>query len=74
MVEFEDNRLLPELYGEHGRNLVRIEQTLDISIANRGNQVYLTGPEDACRRAEPSFRLTGLLKRQRRQSHHWRRG
>ena len=52
MVEFEDNRLLPELYGEHGRNLVRIEQTLDISIANRGNQVYLTGPEDACRRAE----------------------
>ena len=28
VLEFENNRLLPELYGEHGRNLARIEETL----------------------------------------------
>ena len=51
-MEFDNNRLLPELYGEHGRNLVRIEQALSVSIANRGNQVFVSGDATARARAE----------------------
>ena len=51
-IEFDNNRLLPELYGEHGKNLVRIEQALGVSIANRGNQVFVSG--DAAARAGPA--------------------
>ena len=52
IIEFDNNRLLPELYGEHGKNLVRIEQALGVSIANRGNQVFVSGDAPACGRAE----------------------
>jgi phosphate starvation-inducible protein PhoH and related proteins len=52
VLEFDNNRLLPELYGEHGKHLSRIEQTLDVSLANRGNQVYVSGQADNCARAE----------------------
>ena len=52
IVEFDNNRLLPELYGEHGKNLVRIEQALGVSIANRGNQVFVSGDTPARVRAE----------------------
>ena len=46
-VEFEDNRLLPAVFGEHGRNLARIEQRLGVSLNNRGNLVTISGPVDA---------------------------
>lgn len=46
-VEFEDNRLLPAVFGEHGRNLARIEQRLGVTLNNRGNQVTISGPMDA---------------------------
>ena len=52
VLEFDNNRLLPGLYGEHGKHLSRIEQTLDVSLANRGNQVYVSGPAENCARAE----------------------
>lgn len=52
VLEFDNNRLLPELYGEHGKHLSRIEQTLDVSLANRGNQVFVSGAADNCARAE----------------------
>lgn len=52
IIEFDNNRLLPELYGEHGKNLVRIEQALGVSIANRGNQVFVSGANDARARVE----------------------
>ena len=52
VLEFDNNRLLPELYGEHGKHLSRIEQTLDVSLANRGNQVYVSGPAENCARGE----------------------
>ena len=51
VIEFDNNRLLPELYGEHGKHLARIEQTLDVSLANRGNQVFVSGDEEGCDRA-----------------------
>lgn len=46
-VEFADNRLLPSVFGEHGRNLARIEQRLEVSLHNRGNQVTISGPAEA---------------------------
>jgi len=51
VLQFDNNRLLPELYGEHGKNLARIEQTLDVSLSNRGNQVSISGAEEDCTRA-----------------------
>ena len=44
VLEFDNNRLLPELYGEHGKHLARIEQTLDVSLANRGNRFLSARP------------------------------
>ena len=61
IVEFDDNRLLPELFGEHDRNLVRIENELGISLINRGNQVAISGPEDAVTLAADG--LTRLYER-----------
>jgi len=51
VLQFDNNQLLPELYGEHGKNLARIEQTLDVSLSNRGNQVSISGAEEDCTRA-----------------------
>ena len=52
VIEFDDNRLLPELYGEHDKNLVRIESTLGISLMNRGNHITIAGPDEAVALAE----------------------
>lgn len=54
-VEFDDNRLLPAVFGEHGRNLARIEQRLGISMNNRGNQVTISGPMDAVEAARDAL-------------------
>lgn len=40
---FEDNRLVPILYGEQNTHLGKIEQALDIEIVSRGNELLLTG-------------------------------
>ena len=54
-VEFEDNRLLPAAFGEHGRNLARIEQRLGVSLNNRGNLVTISGPMDAVEAAREAL-------------------
>ena len=43
-LEFPDNRLLIDLFGEFNRNLVQIEEALGIQIVHQGNQlaVYLS--------------------------------
>jgi phosphate starvation-inducible PhoH-like protein len=46
-VQFDDNRLLPLLFGEHDKHLVQIEQRLGVSLISRGNHVVISGPEDA---------------------------
>lgn len=43
-IQFEDNRLLSMLFGEHDRHLARIEQQLGVTIVSRGNQVIMSGP------------------------------
>jgi len=42
-MDFDDNSLLSELFGEHDRNLARIEQRLDVSVSTRGNRVAIVG-------------------------------
>ncbi len=46
-LEFEDNQLLSALFGEHDKNLVQLEKSLGISLVNRGNQLAISGPDDA---------------------------
>lgn len=42
-VEFENHKLLPLLFGQHDRNLARIEQKLKVSLACFGNTIEITG-------------------------------
>jgi len=42
-LEFDDNRLLPALYGDFDRHLARVEQLLGITVASRGNSIIITG-------------------------------
>jgi phosphate starvation-inducible PhoH-like protein len=42
-LEFDDNRLLPALYGNFDRHLARIEQLVGVTVASRGNNVIITG-------------------------------
>ena len=63
-VSFEDNALLPLLFGEHDRNLARIEQLLEIAIVPRGNMVAINGPAGPAQIAKDA--LTGLYGRAKR--------
>jgi len=51
VVTFDDNRLMPALFGEFDRNLAQIEQRLGVDAASRGNQVTIRGSQEACTRA-----------------------
>ncbi|WP_051341383.1 PhoH family protein [Azospirillum halopraeferens] len=46
-LRFDDNRLVPLLYGEHDRNLARIETQLGVSLISRGNALTVAGPAGA---------------------------
>ena len=47
VIDFSDNRLLQELFGQHDRHLARIEQQLGVRVTPRGNRVAVIGPEGA---------------------------
>ncbi len=51
-VEFENNRLVPLLFGEHNAHLNLLEQMLGISISDRGNTLFLEGADKAVAQAE----------------------
>ncbi|SMX24157.1 PhoH family protein [Boseongicola aestuarii] len=42
-LEFPDNRLLIELFGEFNRNLTQIEAALDVQLVHQGNQLVVFG-------------------------------
>ena len=42
-LQFDDNRLLSMLFGEHDRHLARMEQQLGVTMVSRGNQVMISG-------------------------------
>ncbi len=46
-LDFDDNRLLPLLYGAHDQHLAQLEQRLGVSLSSRGNQLVITGSEDS---------------------------
>ena len=60
-VQFDDNSLLPMLYGQHDQNLARLERQLGVSLVSRGNQLAITGPEAAV--AAASRALDALYER-----------
>lgn len=50
-VAFDDNRLLPILYGEHDRHLSRIEHLLGVTLASRGNRITIRGTREQSEQA-----------------------
>jgi len=66
-VAFSDNRRLIELCGAHDQNLERIEKTLGIQIARRGNLLILMGAASGRESGERALRsLYGFLEDGRR--------
>jgi phosphate starvation-inducible PhoH-like protein len=63
-LEFDDNTLLPMLFGEHDRHLVRLEQKLGVSLVSRGNRLAISGSPSAAERARDA--LVFLYDRLRR--------
>jgi phosphate starvation-inducible PhoH-like protein len=61
VLDFEDNRLLPLLFGQHDAHLARLEQMLDVIIVSRGNRLQVEGTIDGCQIARST--LVDLYKR-----------
>jgi phosphate starvation-inducible protein PhoH and related proteins len=51
VVAFDDNRLVPTLFGEFDQNLALVEKRLGVDATARGNQVTIRGSREACTRA-----------------------
>jgi len=60
-LQFNDNSLLPLLFGDHDRHLVRIEQGFGVRLSCRGNRVAISGEPTRIEAAQTA--LTGLYKR-----------
>ena len=43
VMAFDDNALLPALFGGHDRHFARIEQALGVTLSSRGNRVSISG-------------------------------
>jgi phosphate starvation-inducible protein PhoH and related proteins len=63
-MHFDDNSLLPQLYGERDRNLDRIERELGVSLVSRGNRLAIAGPQASADVARNT--LTSLYERLKR--------
>jgi phosphate starvation-inducible PhoH-like protein len=46
-MQFDDNSLLPQLFGERDRHLDRIERELGVSLVSRGNRLAIGGPHES---------------------------
>ena len=47
VVAFDNNTLLPALFGRHDQHLARIEQALGVTISSRGNRLAISGDRSA---------------------------
>jgi phosphate starvation-inducible PhoH-like protein len=63
-MAFDDNSLLPQLFGENDKHLERIERALGVSLASRGNRVAISGPVSRADLARAA--LTALYERLKR--------
>ncbi len=66
-LSFDDNQLLPILYGEHDRNLARMEMRLGVRLASRGNRLTITGAPERTEVAEAA--LADLWRRLQKGEH-----
>jgi phosphate starvation-inducible PhoH-like protein len=66
VLEFNDKDLVPLLFGERNAHIAHIERKLGINIADRGNRLTLSGPEESVIKAEKAlyFLWDKLLKKQ----------
>ena len=55
-IAFDDNRLVPVLYGEHDAHLARLEHLLGVSLVSRGNTLTVRGADDAVQRTAAVLR------------------
>ena len=63
-LEFDNNLLLPALYGERDQHLDRVERQLGVSLISRGNRLAISGPPSATEAARLTLsRLYDRLKR-----------
>ena len=51
-MEFDNKDLVPLLFGEHNAHISYIEEKLDITIADRGNRLTLSGDKRSVQKAE----------------------
>lgn len=51
-LQFDDNSLVPLLFGEHGIHLSMIEEELGVDIASRGNEVVISGAKPRLKAAQ----------------------
>ncbi len=63
-MQFDDNSLLPALFGERDENLDRIERQLGVSVVSRGNRIAISGPTSRTDVARAA--LTALYERLQR--------
>ncbi|MGH7029730.1 MAG: PhoH family protein [Stellaceae bacterium] len=62
-LEFDNNLLLPALYGERDQHLDRVERQLGVSLVTRGNRLAISGPLSATEAAHLALsRLYERLK------------
>jgi phosphate starvation-inducible PhoH-like protein len=63
-MQFDDNSLLPQLYGERDRHLDRIERELGVSLVSRGNRLAIAGPQESADAARST--IASLYQRLKR--------
>jgi phosphate starvation-inducible PhoH-like protein len=54
-LQFDDNALVPLLFGEHDRHLALLEEELDVEINSRGNEVVIIGAKPKLAAAQAVF-------------------
>jgi len=54
-LQFDDNALVPLLFGEHDCHLAQIEEELDVEIASRGNEIVIIGSKPKLHQAQGVF-------------------
>ncbi len=64
LLNFDDNRLLSQLFGEHDRHLARVEKEFGVVVSSRGNRVSISGAAPA--QQATKVVLTNLYEQARR--------
>ncbi|MGQ3047942.1 MAG: PhoH family protein [Niveispirillum sp.] len=54
-LSFDDNRLLPLLFGEHGQFLTRLEKQTGTRLVSRGNVLSIAGGDDSAQAARAAI-------------------